>query len=334
MDIFQRNLQSWGQFGIPTTLTIKASHESQDLWAAKFTMIRQEITNLATEPLLARRVIDAFDRVGFMELSITDVLSKKQIRTSQEDWQQQFMDMAASNDLSRRVDLFPDTNFVKRRYASGLLRRLGAKKFGDLHFRLPNLVILEIEARYNREKIKSNNEKCEKQQRTDASIRLKEELIGTQELMFLREKQAGTMDTGMEGLLPKFFDDAGKGFADVYIRSEIRQGTKMSTGERKFLTCDLMSALSAVAEGLPTLYFARVPLGKITFSSPYMGDLSNMPKSNFEQIADLILDTTFAFGEITLSMYSEGKYDTISLKGNWEGWSIENLLNNRVLGER
>lgn len=336
IDIFQHNLRSWGQFNKPATLTIKASHKSQDLWTIKLKMIGQEITNLATDFPFDSRVVSTFDRTGFTELSITDVLSKQQIRTSQEDWLQQFMAMATGNDLSKPITLFPDTNFVKRRYGSGLFKRLGAKKFDALHFCLPKLVILEIEARYNRAKKNWDNKKCEEQQRTDELVKMKEELIGTQELMFLREKQATTINTSMEGILPTFFEVAGKGFADVYIRNEIRQATTKVIGESKFLTCDLMSALSAVAEGLPTLYFARVPLGKLSFlgSSYMMVDLSSMPVSYLEQIADLILDTTFAFDAIALSISSEGKSDTILLNGTWESWSIEDLLKNRVLGTR
>lgn len=68
-------------------------------------------------------------------------------------------------------------------------------------------------------------------------------------------------------LIQSFTPLAGQGYADLWIRKEIHESLHeyddMIKGQVKrsrivFLTCDLMNALSAVAENLNTFYFFRL----------------------------------------------------------------------------
>ena len=320
-----------------STATIKAAYNSQDLWEVKVQRFDSQIFNLAKDTLLANRVSNSLDRIGVTELNITEVMTKENKRITQEGWAEWFLKKATLGYDSLThpaVEIVPDTNFIMRRYASGLLRRLGEDSFRKLRFRIPNLVILEIEAIYNRANKKAIDlqakqpklEAKEEQELTKALFDSKEALIATKELMFLREKGAVILESNLEGTIHKFSEISGKAFTDMYIRKEIRVALKSQNLNVRFSTCDLMNALSAVAEGLPTFYFSRMPSAKFLLSDQY--------DTCLEQIADLILDTTVTFGEITLTSSSSGKLDTKILKGNWAGWTIEDLLNNRIIEER
>lgn len=315
--------------------TLKATYNSNDLWEAQVKRHNSKISNLAKDTLLANRVYNSFDRIGVTELNIIEVMTKEIMKTTQDGWMQQFL-IGATLDFPA-VQFFPDTNFIMRRYASGFLRRLGEANFRSLHFIIPNLVILEIEAIYNRAKKTSEalleHANCSKlslkqeQELNKALFDSKEALIATKELMFLREEHASILESNLEGTIHSFSEISGKAFTDMYIRKQIRDAIKVQRLKARFLTCDLMNALSAVAEGLPTFYFSRIPSKEFY--------LSTHIDTCLQQVSDLILDTTFTFGEVTLTSWSSGKLvDSKILKGNWAGWTIEDLLNNRIIEER
>jgi rRNA-processing protein FCF1 len=291
-------------------------------------------------------VNNIIDRVSAAELSITQVTLRQHKKTSDEGWEQWFLGYASLGFGSlTSIQLAPDTNFIKRRYASGLLRRLGKSCFSTLQFNIPNLVILEIEALYNRNKktvenldkkiSESNDRKATEGKRKDeygsarfkASIEMRESLIATKELLFIRDRGALILQSDIERIRESFSENAGKGFTDMYIRKEKRDAITSSNLNIRFLTCDLMNALAAVSEGLSTFYFARLKSEKYYLSEEHDACL--------EQLADLIIDTTTTFGEITLyASPSSGKEDSKLLKWNWVDWTIEDLLNDRIIEQR
>ena len=315
--------------------TLKATFDSHDLWEAHITSSNSQIINLAKDAFFANRVSNSLDRIGVTELNIIEVMTKEIEKTTQDGWMQRFL-ISATHDFPV-VQLFPDTNFIMRRYASGFLRRLGEANFHSLHFSIPNLVILEIEALYNRANKTSETlierakqEKLSPKQEQELNKALfdsKEALIATKELMFLREEHAIILESNLEGTVHSFSEISGKAFTDMYIRKQIRDAIKAQRLNARFLTCDLMNALSAVAEGLPTFYFSRIPSEKLWFSDKY--------ETCMEQVSDLIIDTAFTFGEFTFTAWSSDKLeDRRILKGKWDGWTIEDLLNGRIIEEK
>ena len=258
--------------------TLKATYKSLDLWEAKVQRFDSQIFNLAKDTLLANRVINSLDRVGAIQLNIAEVRTKEIIRTTQNDWTEWFLKkgyLGFDSLTHPAVEIVPDTNFIMRRYGSGLLRRLGTDSFHKLRFRIPNLVILEIEAIYNRTnkkvidlQAKPKLEAKEEQELTKALFDNKEALIATKELMFLREKGANIIESNLEGVIRNFSENSGKAFVDMYIRKEIRDALKSQNLNVQFSTCDLMNALSAVAEGIPTMYFSRLSIRQILPLNP------------------------------------------------------------------
>ena len=315
--------------------TLKATFDSNNLWEAHITSSNSQIINLAKDAFFANRVSNSLDRIGVTELNIIEVETKAIDKTTKDGWIQRFL-VNATLDFPE-VKMVPDTNFIMRSYASGFLRRLGKENFGQLHFSIPALVILEIEAIYNRAKKTSESllehAKCsklksnEEQELTKAKFEAKEALVATKELMFLREQGADIIESNLEGAIHNFSGISGRGFSDMYIRKQIRDTMKARGLKARFLTCDLMNALSAVAEGLPTFYFSRIPSEKLWFSDKF--------DTCMEQVSDLILDTAVTFGEFTFTAWSSDKLeDSRILKGKWDGWTIEDLLNDRLIEER
>jgi rRNA-processing protein FCF1 len=316
-----------------------ASYKLQNLWEAQVQRKSVCIYKLAQNTKFSKQVTNSLDRISANELVITDVSSKLTVKTIEEEWAQRFLDFATNGlDRIKQKELVPDTNFLIRRYATGMQRRLGEEKFSKLRFAIPSLTILEIEAIYNRakkthealielSKITTLKAKEEEEQ-AKAMFDMKQALIATKELMFLRNRGAYILTADIEPALKELSDIAGKGLTDRYIREEIRAATKhLAATDIKFVTCDLMNALSAVAEGLPTLYFSRVePIdGKYSLSLDYSSCLN--------QLADLIVDTVTVFGEISFNWHPFGREVKSTLRGQWDSWTIEDLLNDRILEE-
>ena len=309
------------------SLTLQSIHKSQVLWEVRMSQSHGEnkIINRADNGFFKETIASELDRIGATELLITDVGSKQKIDARIQNWKEKFLDLTTVP--GQEFFLIPDTNFVMRRYASGLQRKLG-KDFDYLRFYIPNLVVLEIEAIHNRAKKKSENRNCVAEERAKAFVEMRQALIAMKELMFLRDKGANLLDSNIANVLENFQNIAGKGLTDMYIRKEIRDATKhKSTDTIKFLTCDLMNALSAVAEGLPTLYFSRVKSETNWLSNDY--------ETCLEQIAELIVNTTTIFDQITLtSKPIFGELTSKTFKGTWADWTIEDLLNNRIIEEK
>jgi len=306
------------------SLKVEVNKENAPLWEfkCKSRHAAGQISVLPQNDELRKSVIRSLDRIGATELSITNIWDKKTRKTNQDNWEDWFLSNFVSPNLSKPIYLVPDTNFIMRRYASGLLRRMGEEKFKLLRFEIPNFVILEIEAKYNREKKKSENKKCKSDERQAALMKKGETLIATKELLFLIDKGAQNLSSDMdEKIFSQFAKTAGRGFADSFIRNEIR--TSFLTGTHVFLTCDLMNALAATAEGISTLYFSR--------SDSEIGRLSSEHDMCMEQLSELIVDTAFVFGEITLAeSLSSGKQKIMKFGGSWDSWGLPDLFDDKI----
>ena len=89
-------------------------------------------------------IIDILNMCGATKLvtSFSGKMGQKQIDAS--DWKEWFLSRAMS------CTLIPDTNFIFNHYCSGLLSRVLGDNFKKLKFRIPRLVVLEIERQGNK----------------------------------------------------------------------------------------------------------------------------------------------------------------------------------------
>jgi len=265
-------------------------------------------------------ILASLDRVGALEL-ISQFSSTAKIKTAGK-----IPNSMKTNDVAWKdwlgsilfngkfeVKLIPDTNFLRRHYCSNiLLPLLGDGLFRKLKFSLPRLAILEIEAKYNLQK-RNDKEK----------LRYKEKRLAfytAREILFLREYGASLLPQLDPATLEGFSHIAGESFTDAWIRREVHnfkeQKVIPSSGHMTekgdsviFLTCDLMNALSAIAEDIPTLFFSRVNQEKFFME-------------NHSQLAELIIDLAVTFGKIKMSVdLPDGKKE-FYLEGMWHGKTI------------
>jgi hypothetical protein len=306
-------------------LNIKVDVDGTALW--EFSSRKRghvtPIVILSKDDLIKSKLIGSLERTGTSELMITNMSNAEQKKTNQAGWEEWFIShttLGFSSLIVSEVQLVPDTNFVKMCYGSGLLRRLGAKEFGKLQFSIPNLVVLEIEAIYNRAKLKANSPKCKDIEKKKANMEMQESLLATKELMFLRHRGLGLLPTKFENsTIENFSTVAGKGMTDLFIRSEIRNWKQDNI---RFMTCDLMNSLAATAEGIPTFYFSRI------------GDEFHLSAERdvcMGQVADLIVDNTVLFGNIDLMISSSTGFKKLKLTSRWNDWTPIDLLNDKVV---
>lgn len=266
-------------------------------------------------------LLTSLDRVGALSLvteyspaSATEIIASgtlenigRSMKTVDEGWTDWFMEVLhIEGDV---VYLIPDTNLISRHYCSNvLLPLLGEERFRQLKFRLPRLVVLEVESRCNRSKHGTKDKRLA--------------FYAAKEILFLKRYHAVLLPQLNISLLEGFSRIAGSQprFTDAWIRREIHDFMREEIKRRRqisvegardlsfgviFLTCDLMNALAASAEDIPTLYFSRIRNGKISFR-------------DHSQLVELIIDTAITFGEIKMKLTQANKHKvSLLIKGIW-----------------
>lgn len=193
--------------------------------------------------------------------------------------------------------LLPDTGIILNRYISNILfHNLEVSIRLKLQFRIPRLVVLELERQSN-----------------DKDIRKRMAYDALGDILHLNYQMLPRMKPD---IISKFSDIAGKGFADSLIRFEVEEFRLSPTWKRPkpstphnilFLCCDLANALAASAEDLPTLYFAREPFDKKQINVP------------FDLLSDLLYIISVEFDSICLVLKSKGKKEEMKISSMWSG---------------
>lgn len=268
-----------------------------------------EFLILTTDHQSRENLLDSLDRVGAFDLvsdflpststkglissTLNEIGSSKE--TNEKGWTKWFLRLIrVVKAHSRSLVLVPDTNFFMRHYCSSiLLPLLGQEDFRKLRFRLPRLVIFEIEAICNRAKKGSPKKRLA--------------FYAIREVLFLMQQFAAHFPEVDINLLTGFSKIAGKGFADSWIRREIHDFIEFKGEGVIFLTADLMNALAATAEGLDVFYFAKK-------------DENVKPIRNIEQLAELIIDIAITFEKIKIDVIvgNEPKASLL-VEGMWRG---------------
>ena len=255
-------------------------------------------------------ILDSLDLSGASDLETTILPLAREARfqtrkTKDSNWAGWFSKIAGTTENKTKY-LVPDTNFFMRHYCSNVILPLyGKSNFSQLDFRIPNLVILEIE------RICNKAEKGSKEKRLA--------FYATNEIMFLRNHGAELLPPIDVSLLASFPEKAGRGFTDMWIRREIHNfvierahfvsmTSQQYPEDVLFLTCDLMNALAAHAEGLETCYFSKL-------------DQERFIIENDQQLAKFIIASAVTFGKIKMDVYYvKDKLDhSYELEGIWSG---------------
>lgn len=289
-----------------------------------------------------KTLVDTFDRCGIVDLKceyypsrLTSGQGVKYDSMANPDFGEWFR-----RTTENKQDIFIDTNMIIYRTVSKVLfNRLSDFKEIARKIRIPRLVLLEIEAKYNRAKadflkLREKMRDLETNKGGKALGPMKEKLqkrleehgreitlmISAQiEVQLLKSFGAQTVFSPLSSeLLAAYYAHAGKGFADPFIRKEILDS--IGGGHpvlAVFLTRDLMNALSSCAENMDTFYFSHASSSQ---SSYHM---------NLNQVADVMMEAATTFEEISLCGLISRK--TANLRGMWEAKSNVDWLEGRAL---
>lgn len=290
-------------------------------------------------------LIDTFDRCGIVDLKCEYYPSRL---TSGQGVKYDSMALPNFCEWFQKItenkqEIFIDTNMIIYRTLSRVLFNR-ASDFKEIarKIRIPRLVLLELEAKYNRAKEdfsksteniraletarakkdpeaqRSSRQKAQRsQEQHGREVRL---MISAQiEVQLLKSLGAQTVFLPLSPeLLAAYYTHAGRGFTDPFIRKEILD----STGGGQpflavFLTRDLMNALTACAENLDTFYFSHAGSDQTSY------------KVDVNQVADVMIEAAITFEEIRL--YGLIPRKAAILKGMWETKSNVDWLAERLL---
>lgn len=246
---------------------------------------------------LSQDVLKALDMCGASELTSSFHGYREEKKLEASDWKTWFLDKVTLKYL------IPDTNFIYRHYGSKVLAHILGEDFNSLIFRLPRLVVLEIERRGNNAEEDSPDKRLS--------------FYAAREMRFLKSNPNFDLLPNIDiTLFSTFPEKAGRRLVDMWIRKEIHdflEGmggyTNISPRGVIFLTCDLMNALAAEAEGLNTCYFSKTDQ-----QSYFIND-------NTQQLFDFIMASTMVLGKIRLDVILTGDvvHKSFTLEGIWSG---------------
>jgi hypothetical protein len=195
--------------------------------------------------------------------------------------------------------LVPDTNTIMNCLLSGLKFMMGLDFLKSLKIQIPRLVVLELERKANPQPNKGEK----------GLLAKREAMLAYQELIYLKNTGATFLPKLDKDTFDGFAHFAGEQLTDSWIRREIHEAIekKLNRGKPEhmvFLTSDLTSALSGIAEGLDTNYVSKINTEEKLLRG---GDIS--------QVARLIVTIASLYGEISVSINS----NHFLFKGMWTG---------------
>ena len=203
--------------------------------------------------------------------------------------------------------LIPDTNTILNRTVTSLSLMSQSELLEHIVLQIPRLVILEMERKAN----DSGNKKLIDKRKT---------FLGYAELMELKNFGSQPMKELEQETLIGFSGISGTTHTDALIRREISEAklndkNSQIINDYTLITSDMVNSLSAIAEGINTIYVSKIPNWE-----------NNIRKGNIFQIARLLITTSSLFEKITLSNGSK-KFD---IEGMWEGKNNSDWFDQKV----
>lgn len=148
--------------------------------------------------------------------------------------------------------LVPDTNIILNHTISSITSVLGDDFLKKIKIVIPRLVIIEMENKAN--SIKTNEKD------TSKLVQKRKIFLGYSEILFLKEHGAMLFTDLPSELLAQFPTISSEHNADAWIRREVKEYEKLALsrkGKCIFITSDLVSSLSSLAEGIDTIYVSE-----------------------------------------------------------------------------
>ena len=260
------------------------------------------------------------DNIGSIEINaLTDTPPKCRTDNNFSNWFER-----VSSTLGDDIHLILDTNFLRRHYYTNYLKKAVPTDVATKYtLMIPRLVILEIEGKYNRDpKKKLGKSCCPQDYHIGKERRIAFETI--KEVLGIKSNGGDVIPNVDISLIESFSRASGMDHADHWIRREVRDYMKIHGGIRMhntsikvekeiiFLTCDIMNALVAVAEGIPTIYFFRIK------SNTEM----TIGENSVSKFVTLVINTAILLCECECTIIFNEIREEFRLVGMWSGKSM------------
>jgi hypothetical protein len=266
------------------------------------------ITN--SEDIISQEIAHALIHVGAIPLKFS-IHNKSQTAEK----------ITTDDDFSEWIDavitsktVFIDTNIMLNKIISSQKKFFNHDLTKD-KIEIPRLAILEMENQSNSKKDEKNDTLS-----YQAYLKKRKALLGFGELMYLIENGGQHMPDLPLETLTAFSKISGSMNTDALIRREIKERSiflmKNVTKFSIFLTCDMVNALSAVAEGLETIYISKIP--------DWAKHISPMTS---EQISIFITTLAMLFTPLAIEVNSRKS----NLKGIWSGITTYEIINKKIM---
>lgn len=266
-----------------------------------------DITN--TDDPILQEIAHGLIHVGAIPLKFTvhNKSGKSEKTTTDDD----FSDWLASV-IDSKI-LFIDTNIMLNKIISSQ-KRFSSNDLTKNKIEIPRLTILEMENQ-------SNSKKDEKKGTLpyQAYLKKRKAFLGFGELMYLIENGGQHMPELPLETLTAFSKISGNMKTDALIRREIKERSlqlmRAITKFSVFLTCDMVNSLSAIAEGLETIYISKIP-----------DWTKNIPPMTSEQVSIFVATLSMLFTPLSINVNSKKS----NLQGIWTGITTSDIINQKI----
>ncbi|MEM3870980.1 MAG: hypothetical protein QXE05_00220 [Nitrososphaeria archaeon] len=308
--------------GTTVYLKIEALYNETKIWEYNFQNNTLTFDKVGNDSIGSKKKnnniisIEILDLCGLLEVTTT-FSDEEPKKICSNDWKDWFYSKV------KDYVLVLDTNFVRKHYAFNILKKnLGEDNFRKLSFRLPRLVILELERQANQGKKGSSYKNLA--------------FYAFKEIDFLKKAGCVPLPELEVSLVEGFSNIAGTEFTDIWIRREIRDVTKskrisIASVEIDFreriinpilLTCDLVNALAAEAEDMKVCYFNRI--------EPEEDKISLNTNDVVKTLTDLFINSAIYCGKIEIKFSWPQESKSYYLEGIWTGKTTYHWLKDYI----
>lgn len=287
-------------------LNLKVTSKSSPLYSIigtsdykiKLENLEGEILDNINSSLLMTGLVD-------LKFSVTEGKSSRtepDISTTSQSFDEWFVK------LTENTILIPDTNTILNRTITSLSYISSFSILDNTVIQIPRLAILEMERKANESKDKKLLQK-------------RKTFLGYVELMELKNHGAEPMRELDRETLFDFSNISGTANTDVLIRREIKDAKRRDReieidNAYTLITSDMVNSLSAIAEGIDTIYISKIPDWN-----------KKIRKGDLSQITKFLITSAVLSEKISINS-SSGNFEIL---GMWDGKNNTDWFEQRVL---
>ena len=287
-------------------LNLKVTSKSSPLYSIigtsdyeiKLENLEGEILDNINSSLLMTGLVD-------LKFSVTEGKSSRtepDISTTSQSFDEWFVK------LTENTILIPDTNTILNRTITSLSYISSFSILDNTVIQIPRLAILEMERKANESKDKKLLQK-------------RKTFLGYVELMELKNHGAEPMRELDRETLFDFSNISGTANTDVLIRREIKDAKRRdreveTDNAYTLITSDMVNSLSAIAEGIDTIYISKIPDWN-----------KKIRKGDLSQITKFLITSAVLSEKISINS-SSGNFEIL---GMWDGKNNTDWFEQRVL---